>query len=218
MERGNLPRYLFQRVVHNDYAWKAPSPGRLRFTGDGDYLEKTGFAHEDWNFAADVCPDGTVHGYMYYWPKDPEGTFNILFASYDKWDGWALAGYYKGAQFVEDGGNLPTAVLKRRAAEVKALEADASLGRRYRGKSVTQIAKLLRADQQAYPGQAGSRLPLRYFIGSSSIGRLQFRCWALGKCRECISNELTEIRPRPCLSQFQANYSNSSMAHRRAGV
>lgn len=152
-----MPRYLFMRVVHNDNAWKSPSPGRLRFTGDGKYLEKTGFGHEDWNFADDVCSDGNVNGYLYYRPRKREGAFNILFASYDKWDGWTLAGYYKNARFVEDGGNLPAAVIKRRAVEVKALEADASLGRRYRGKSVAQIAILLKGDQEAYRWHAAPK-------------------------------------------------------------
>ena len=145
-----MPRYLFQRVVHNDNGWRGPSPGRLRLTGDGKYLEKTGFAHEDWNFMRDACSDGFLHGYMYYRPRDPKGAFNILFATYDKWDGWALIGCYKDAHFAGAGGVLSKEVLKRRAAEVKALEDHGSLGGQYLGKSVSQIMKLLKAEQKYY--------------------------------------------------------------------
>lgn len=81
-------RYLIQRVVHNDNGWAAPTRGRLQFTGDGDYLEKTGFGHEDWNFSGDICADGYSYAYMYFRPKSANGPFNILFATYDKGEGW----------------------------------------------------------------------------------------------------------------------------------
>jgi hypothetical protein len=56
-------RYLFQRIIHNERGWTEPSPGRLAFTGDGEYLEKHGFGYEDWNFRRDKCADGHIFGY-----------------------------------------------------------------------------------------------------------------------------------------------------------
>lgn len=143
-------RYLFQRVVHNERGWMEPSHGRLKFTGDGGYLEKYGFGHEDWNLCLDECADGYVHGYMYFWPKDTQDKFNILFAIYDKGEGWALVGFYENASFDEDGATFPDQVLRRRAQELKALDATRSLGGEYRGTSIEQIAERIKADAQGY--------------------------------------------------------------------
>jgi hypothetical protein len=143
-------RYLFQRIVHNEHGWAAPSLGRLKFTGDGAYLEDNGFGHEDWNFCLDKCADGHVHGYMYYRPIDTKGPFNILFATYDKGEGWALSGFYKNATFDEDGATFRRQVLRRRAQELKALDAAKSLGGEYRGKSIEQIANQLKEEAQYY--------------------------------------------------------------------
>ena len=143
-------RYLFQRIVHNERSWTAPSSGRLKFTGDGDYLEENGFAHEDWNFRLDKCADGHIYGYMYYGPSDSKGPFNILFATYDKGEGWALSGFYKTASFAEDGATFRRQVLRRRAQELKALDAAKSLGGEYRGRAINQIANKLRKEARHY--------------------------------------------------------------------
>ncbi len=156
-------RYLFQRVVHNDNGWVVPTPGRLRFTGDGDYLEQTGFGHEDWNLSRDVCADGYSYGYMYFRPKNQDGPFNILFATYDKGEGWALCGYYLRATFNEEGATFPLNTLHRRASELKALDSARSLGGRYRGKSADQIVALLQEEAQHY----------RWRVRPSNIHRLQ---------------------------------------------
>lgn len=136
-------RFLFQRIVHNDRAWKCPSGGRLRFTGDGTYLANTGFAHEDWNFCPDLCANGYVYGYMYYRPKDPKGPFNVVFATYDKGEGWALCGYYENVTFDENGAKFPLRVLHRRAKELKVLDTLDSLGGAYRRASLNQITRYL---------------------------------------------------------------------------
>lgn len=146
-------RYLFQRVVHNDAGWTAPTPGRQQFTGDGEYLEETGFGHEDWNLSADVCANGYVHGYMYYRPKNTEGPFNILFATYDKGEGWALSGYYEKATFIEEGATFPRGVLRRRAQDLKALDEVGSLGGEYRAKSADRIVTLLTKEARHYRWQ-----------------------------------------------------------------
>jgi 5-methylcytosine-specific restriction enzyme A len=143
-------QYLFQRIVHNERGWTEPSPGRLTFTGDGGYLEDNGFGHEDWNFCLDECADGYVHGYMYFRPKDSQGPFNIMFATYDKGEGWALSGFYENATFDEDGATFPSQVLRRRARQLKALDAANSLGRKFRRMSIEQIAERLKEDAQHY--------------------------------------------------------------------
>jgi 5-methylcytosine-specific restriction enzyme A len=143
-------RYLFQRVIHNEADWIGPTPGRLRFTSDGEYLEDMGFGHEDWNLSRDKCSDGNVYGYAYFQPKNTDGLFNILFATYDKGVGWALCGYYVGATYSEHGAVFPRKVLRRRASELKALDDVGSLGGRYHGKSINQIIMLLEDEAQTY--------------------------------------------------------------------
>lgn len=143
-------RYLFQRVIHNEHGWISPSSGRLNYADDGGYLKENGFGHEDWNFSNDKCPDGHVYGYTYYIPKHPDGPFNIFFAYYDKGEGWALGGYYEHAQFIESGATFPTAILQRRASEIKDLAANQSLGGEYLGKSIKQLAKRLQSKQDIY--------------------------------------------------------------------
>jgi HNH endonuclease len=147
---GGGMRYLFQRVVHNENRWTRPSPGRLRSKTDGGYVQNTGFAHEDWNFRKDICDDGYVHGYMYFPPKDPDGLFNILFATYDPGEGWALAGFYDRASFNSSGTRFPPTVLRRRARELKELDSVNSLGRRYSGLSLAAITDRLRLDAIDY--------------------------------------------------------------------
>lgn len=153
MWEGTL-RYLFQRVVHNDRGWLAPSPGRLGFTGDGGYLRDYGFGHEDWNFCLDTCGDGHVYGYMYYRPRTDEGSFNIMFATYDKGEGWALAGFYESAAFVGDGATFPASVIRRRAKELKSLDEAGSLGGKYAGATVSDIVGFLKEDGEYYRWKA----------------------------------------------------------------
>jgi hypothetical protein len=181
-------RYLFQRIVHNQNRWVGPSSGRLGSSIDGGYLNETGFAHEDWNFSKDVGSDGYLHGYMYFRPKDSEGEFNILFAIYDKGEGWALAGYYERASHDAAGAEFPNSVLERRASE---LERIGSLGGDYAGAGRARIAALLRREakeyrwrvrpQNAHLMQTPLRLPLRianvpgkYFTRPTEIDKRDF--------------------------------------------
>jgi predicted HNH restriction endonuclease len=143
-------QYLFQRVVRNDCGWKKPSRGRLQFTGDGGYLESTGFGHEDWNFSLDKCADGHVHAYLYYRPKDPSDVFNILFATFGSSEGWALCGFFENATFHEKGAVFPPEVIRRRAEQLKELDDANSLGGAYRRKSVKEISARLRKEAEHY--------------------------------------------------------------------
>lgn len=141
-------RYLFQRVVHNEHGWTSPSPGRLQFTGDGGYLEQNGFGHEDWLFSKDVARDGYSYGYTYYRPKDKTGEFNILFATYEKGEGWAICGFYKNATFQENGAKFARPILLRRAQELRRLAGARSLGGNYRRKSEEQITAMLKEESK----------------------------------------------------------------------
>lgn len=156
--------YLFQRVVRNDRGWSAPSSGRLHSLGGGGYLRENGFGHEDWNFCLDKCADGYVHGYMYYVPKEAEGPFNILFATYEKGEGWALVGFYENASFQMKGAEFPADIIQRRAQELKGLEAKNSLGGEYLGSSVKAIGRKLVSEQHNY----------RWAVRSDCVHRLQF--------------------------------------------
>ena len=111
------------------------------------YVRDTGFAHEDWNFKKDLCTDGFAYGYMYYLPKNAAGEFNILFATYDRGEGWALVGYYNRATFNPNGASFPPAILTRRASELHAV---APLGGDYVNSSRTQIAVLLKRETENY--------------------------------------------------------------------
>jgi len=37
--------------------------------GEGDYVKKNGFGHEDWNFNYELAIDEYIYGYAYYKPK-----------------------------------------------------------------------------------------------------------------------------------------------------
>src|SRR5665213_163143 len=143
-------RYMFQRVVHNDHQWTRPSAGRLRSKLDGGYLRDTGFGHEDWNLKKDKCSDGYVRGYTYYHPKNSDGLFNILFATYDKNEGWALAGYYERASFDIAPAQFRKTTLRHRADELKELDLADSLGEEYLGLSRGQMVKKLERDSSGY--------------------------------------------------------------------
>lgn len=145
-----MVRYLFQRVVQNDKLWTAPTSGRLGTRSDGGYIVTHGFAHEDWNFRRDVCPDGYVYGYIYYKPTKPEGEFNIVFAAYEKSIGWHLAGFYERALFAARGVKFPDRVLRNRAKELDQLDASGYLGAEYKGQSIKQKTKLLAGETNSY--------------------------------------------------------------------
>lgn len=142
--------FLFQRLAPNGATWMAPTADRLGEPDGGDYLRTRGFAHEDWNFLLETATDRRVHGYMYYRPKNSDGPFHILFATYDKLNGWLLVGHYKNAQFDLNGANFREATISRRARELWALSQQGHLGREYKAASEAKIKKLLREESQGY--------------------------------------------------------------------
>jgi hypothetical protein len=142
-------RYLFQRIVHNDLQWKGPSIGRRGSLIDGGYLQKTGFAHEDWNFA-NAATNGFIYGYTYFRPKDIKDRFSIAFATYDKGDQWNLVGYYEDAIFDQAGAPFSNSLLKERALQLGSLRASGDLGGDYKNESVGQIVTRLRDEAEWY--------------------------------------------------------------------
>lgn len=118
-------------------------------------MNDTGFAHEDWNFAPDVCADGHVYGYTYFHPHRSKAaaSFNVMFGTYERGCGWALCGYYKAARFEKNGATFSRRILRRRARELKALADDKWLGGRYRRASVDEIIKLLEEEARDYRWQ-----------------------------------------------------------------
>jgi hypothetical protein len=124
-------KYLILRVVQNDNNWEKPSKGRLGISDGGEYLQKHGFGHEDWNFNLSLDIDGNIFGYHYYTPKDSDSLYNICFANYDKLTKkWYAIGFYQNAEYVVDGMPVSHNVLKSKKQDL--LDLGDSLGGKYR--------------------------------------------------------------------------------------
>jgi hypothetical protein len=144
-------KYLFQRIVPNEFGWKRPSPGRLKdVRSKTNYLDFTGFGHEDWNFNTELSIEGFVYGYLYYDPPQPEDRYHIAFATYEPDAGWFLAGLYLDAQFVPDGAPRSDKVLAQKASDLKLLDEAHSLGHGYAGSTVRQLRAKLGDDLWVY--------------------------------------------------------------------
>ena len=122
--------YLFQRTILNNFQWTRPSPGRLGPSGEGAYVQKNGFGHEDWNFNKSLLIDDYIYGYCYYRPVGPKNKeqFNIAFATYTNRQ-WYLVGFCLNCTFVDD---PPTNehILHRKMMDLKQL--GVSLGKAWR--------------------------------------------------------------------------------------
>ncbi|HEX7046617.1 MAG TPA: HNH endonuclease [Gammaproteobacteria bacterium] len=125
--------YLFQRIILNNFQWTRPSPGRLGASGEGEYVQKNGFGHEDWNFNNTLLVDGQIFGYCYYRPVESKRNecFSIAFATYTNKQ-WYLVGFYLKSTFDDD----PPAdkdVLRQKMRDLRQL--GPSLGKAWRDKS-----------------------------------------------------------------------------------
>lgn len=72
--------FLTQRLARNDRRWILPTPCRLGRAGEGDYVQRYGFGHEDWNFNTRLAIDGYVYAYMYYHPNATKAAESFQFA------------------------------------------------------------------------------------------------------------------------------------------
>ena len=122
--------YLFQRIVLNHFQWTRPSPGRLGPSGEGEYVQKNGFGHEDWNFNKNLLVDGCIYGYCYYQPTKAkrDEKFNIAFSTYTNQQ-WYLVGFYLNCEFVDDP-PVNSNVVKQKMRDLQQL--GTSLGKSYR--------------------------------------------------------------------------------------
>lgn len=136
--------YLFQRIIQNHFQWVRPSPGRLGPHGEGEYVQKNGFGHEDWNFNSDLAINGFLYGYCYYRPAPARlnENFNIVFATYVNGK-WYAVGFYLNATFTEKPPIVP-AILQRKKDDL--LQLGSSLGKPWRHLSDTQFFKKLGKD------------------------------------------------------------------------
>lgn len=131
--------YIFQRIIKNDFEWLRPSPGRLGKNGEGDFVKRSGFGHEDWNFNDELIMDNHIYGYTYYTPSENKKNeeYNIAFAVYDL-SKWHIVGFYQKAQYVEKS-PLSNYVLQRKTNDLLSL--GNSLGKHLRSKHaiITEI-------------------------------------------------------------------------------
>ena len=123
-------QYVFQRIINNGYQWMRPSPGRLGPSGEGDYVQKSGFGHEDWNFNENLAFDGYIYGYTYYQPSEDkkDDEYDIAFATYSN-GVWRMVGCYRNARWVKSA-PYSRDVVERKVNDLLLL--GGSLGRSYR--------------------------------------------------------------------------------------
>lgn len=136
--------YIFQRVIRNNDGWMNPTPGRLGYPKDGEYLKENGFGHEDWNFNTSLSINDFIYGYLYYVPAQAKRNkrFHIAFCEKLNDGGWAVVGFYRNAQFIEQGSPKSMAVLQQKIEDLQVLRRIRSLGGDW-DVEPTQMKKLL---------------------------------------------------------------------------
>lgn len=137
---------IFQRIVQNDFQWTRPSPGRLGPQGEGEYLQKNGFGHEDWNFNINLSIKGNIYGYVYYNPaeKKKNETFNIAFATFTN-GSWYVAGFYMNSSFI-DVAPISEDIVKQKKFDI--LQLGKSLGTKWQKSNNAEILKELTRSNQ----------------------------------------------------------------------
>ena len=141
--------YLAQRLIVNTYGWTRPSPGRLGLAAEGEYVRRTGFGHEDWNFNYDLAIDDNIYGYLYYRPdkRQQDETFQIAFTTYQG-SAWNLVGFYLDAKFVQSSSPVDKAVLAQKAKDLLELKKQNGLGRPWSTSTEKAIISKLEEDTQ----------------------------------------------------------------------
>jgi predicted HNH restriction endonuclease len=138
--------YLFQRIIQNNFQWTRPSPGRIGPSGEGEYVQKNGFGHEDWNFNKSHLIGGQIYGYCYYRPnkEKQKEKFNIAFAIYMN-KKWYLTGFYLDTVFVKEP-PVDQNVLKRKMQDL--LQLGTSLAKIWSDLPEVQFLKKLQEEAQ----------------------------------------------------------------------
>ena len=138
--------YLFQRVIQNGFQWTRPSPGRSGRYGEGEFVQKNGYGHEDWNFNKSLLINGYVYGYLPYpLPEDKQNEiFKIAFATYTSQQ-WHLVGFYLDCEFEPDPPVDPD-VIEQKIRDLRQL--GLSLGRSYRKLKGNRLVDKVKDDAQ----------------------------------------------------------------------
>lgn len=143
-----MSKYRYHRMASNAEYWRRPHPGRLGVT-NGDYLAKTGFGHEDWNFAKDTWQDGYLHFYLKQAPAKASRTEPINVVLGDYRDGLhTVVGFAENVTFGIS--SLPASVLDRRARDLFELSKASQLGKPYQGEPLLNLRRKLKEDEQHY--------------------------------------------------------------------
>jgi predicted HNH restriction endonuclease len=138
--------YIFQRIIQNHFQWTRPSPGRLGSSGEGAYVQKNGFGHEDWNFNKNLLIDGYIYGYCYYQPIEAkrDENFNIIFATYTNKQ-WHLVGFYLNCQFIIEP-PISSNVVQQKIRDLQQLST--SLGSSFRTLEKQQFVEVMKKDSK----------------------------------------------------------------------
>lgn len=137
--------FLTQRLAKNDMYWMRPTPCRIGRSGEGRYVKEHGFGHEDWNFNTQLAIDGYVYGYMYYEPARNKASevFNFAFLAWDA-ARWHVIGFYREAEFVEEGAPVDRRVITTKVSHLRAL--GLHLGQEFRNLSDAALRKRIGAE------------------------------------------------------------------------
>jgi 5-methylcytosine-specific restriction enzyme A len=144
-----MPIYLAQRLILNRYGWTKPASGRLGPAGEGEYVQKNGFGHEDWNFNYEFAINEHIYGYAYYSPtlEKQDELFQFAFMIYQP-PKWYLVGFYLDATFAPDGIPLDSKVLNEKKRHLLELKGQNSLGKSWAGRTEAKIIEQLKEDAQ----------------------------------------------------------------------
>jgi hypothetical protein len=142
-------QYLVQRLIHNESEWVHPVPRRLGRIGEGEYVQKNGFGHEDWNFNTALTNNGYMFGYFYHRPSEDKQRehFDIAFTVYRR-PSWWLVGFYRDAEFIASGCPLNRRILGAKADDLWMLRDSNSLGKAWMRLRKQDIAARLRKEDQ----------------------------------------------------------------------
>ncbi|MDO5622858.1 MAG: hypothetical protein Q4G24_15525 [Paracoccus sp. (in: a-proteobacteria)] len=139
--------FRYMRMAENDQGWERPHGGRKG--GEDGYVGTQSIGYEDWNFSRDLWKDGRYHLYLRQTPKDFEDGVPVNFV---------LGAYASGVSYVvgfaenavHGVSELPDSVVKRRAEEIFALNEGGDLGEGFAGKSVNELARILKWDAREF--------------------------------------------------------------------
>jgi hypothetical protein len=120
-----------------------PGAWTARPAGEGDYVKRNGFGHEDWNFN-DLATGDYIYSYAYYEPDSRKKSelFQFAFSTYQA-SKWHLVAFYLDATFVSNGIPLHDRILNEKKRHLLELKAQNSLGGAWSSLSGERIIRKL---------------------------------------------------------------------------